>query len=293
MATDDKTRLSYIEGYLSIFLNILLFGLKLWAGIVSKSVAITADAWHTLSDSISSIVVIWGTKISRKPADHDHPFGHGRAELISAFVIGFLLLFVCYEFVVKSITSLTTHSESVFTKWAVIVTVISIVLKEFMAQLAIHWGKKTDSKALKADGWHHRSDALSSLAILVGIFISRYYWWVDGVLGLVVSGFILYSAYEIIKDTISAILGESPNEKLITEMIALGNEAAGLDIRMHHIHIHSYGDHIELTFHIYLPTTYDLKASHDVCSRVEDAIKDKYGYVSTIHVEPDDLIENN
>lgn len=289
---DKKTRLSYLEGYLSICVNIILFALKLWAGIVSRSVAITADAWHTLSDSISSIVVIWGTKISKKPADHDHPFGHGRAELVSAFIIGFLLLFVCYEFVVKSIASLTSHAESVFTKWAVIVTVISIVVKEIMAQLAIYWGKITDSKALKADGWHHRSDALSSCAILVGIFISKYYWWVDGILGLVVSGFILYSAYEIIKDTISAILGESPSDDIISELIALGNKAAGQDIGMHHIHIHNYGDHIELTFHIYLPTTYDLKSSHDICSKVEDAIKEKYGYISTIHVEPNDLIEN-
>ncbi len=293
MTKDIKTKLSYIEGYISIFVNILLFGLKLWAGTISKSVSITADAWHTLSDSISSIVVIWGAKVSKKPADNDHPFGHGRAELIGAFIIGFLLLFVCYEFVIRSIVSITTRSESVFTKCAVIVTIISIIVKEIMARLAIYWGKITNSKSLRADGLHHRSDVLSSLVILVGIFISKYYWWADGVLGLIVSGFILYSAYEIIKDTISSILGESPSKKIIAEMIALGNETAGMDIRMHHIHLHTYGDHIELTLHIYLPANYNLKESHDLCNKLEDAIKDKYGYTSTIHVDPDDIIENN
>lgn len=292
MATDQKSRLSYIEGYLSIVINLLLFALKLWAGIVSRSIAITADAWHTLSDSISSIVVIWGTKISKKPADKDHPFGHGRAELISAFIIGFLLLFVCYEFVVRSVTSLTSQTETVFTRLAIIATVISIVLKELLAQLAFLWARKTDSKALKADGWHHRSDALSSIVILVGIFLGRYFWWVDGVLGLIVSGFILYSAYEIIKDTISAIMGERPKDGFISELKELGNKVAGRNLGIHHIHIHKYGDHMEITFHIYLPASFDLKESHAIASNVENAIIEKYGYIPTIHVEPNDLIEN-
>lgn len=292
MASDQKSRLSYIEGYLSIIINFLLFGLKLWAGTVSRSIAITADAWHTLSDSISSIVVIWGTKISRKPADKNHPFGHGRAELISAFIIGFLLLFVCYEFVVKSIISLTNETETVFTKLAIIVTVVSIVLKELMAQLAFFWGKKIDSTALKADGWHHRSDALSSIVILIGIFLGRYFWWVDGVLGLIVSGFILYSAYEIIKDTISAIMGEKPDNDFISELKKLGNEVSGRDLGIHHIHIHRYGDHLEMTFHIYLPSSFNLEESHSIASKVENAIMKKYGYIPTIHVEPNDHMEN-
>jgi cation diffusion facilitator family transporter len=292
MATDQKTRLSYLEGYLSIIVNFLLFALKLWAGTVSRSVAITADAWHTLSDSISSIVVIWGAKISKKPADKDHPFGHGRAELISAFVIGFLLLFVCYEFVVRSISSLLSQTETVFTTLAIIATVSSIVLKEIMAQLAFLWARKTDSKALKADGWHHRSDALSSIVILIGIFISKYYWWVDGVLGLIVSAFILYSAYEIIKDTISAIMGEHPDNDFISELKELGNKVSGRDIGIHHVHVHRYGDHMEMTFHIYLPSSFNLDECHDIASKVENAVMEKYGYIPTIHVEPNDHMEN-
>ena len=292
MGKDQKTRLSYIEGYLSIVVNILLFAIKLWAGIVSKSVAITADAWHTLSDSISSIVVVWGAKISKKPADRDHPFGHGRAELISAFIIGFLLLFVCYEFVVKSIVSLTSQTETVFTKLAIIATIISVVVKELMAQLAFLWAKKTDSKALKADGWHHRSDALSSVVILIGIFLGRYFWWIDGVLGLIVSAFILYSAFEIIKDTISSIMGETPDKDFICELKKLGNEISGRDLGIHHVHIHRYGDHLEMTFHIYLPSSFNLEESHAIASKVENEVMKKYGYIPTIHVEPNDHMEN-
>ena len=98
----DKNNLPYVEGVLSIIANILLFGLKYWAGIVSGSIAIMADAWHTLSDSLSSVIVLLGTKFSKKPADKDHPFGHGRADLIAAFIIGIMLLLVSFDFMLKS-----------------------------------------------------------------------------------------------------------------------------------------------------------------------------------------------
>lgn len=289
MNKDEKTRLSYIEGSLSIVVNTVLFGIKLWAGIVSNSVAITADAWHTLSDSISSIVLLLGAKISRKPADNKHPFGHGRAEVISAFIIGFLLLFVGYEFVMKSYDSLMNRSESTFTLLAIIVTCISIITKESIAQYAFWAARKTGSKALKADGWHHRSDALSSVVILAGIFLGKYYWWIDGALGFIVAGFIIYSAYEIIKDTVSAIMGETPEDDFVDELRVFCNNVAERDVTLHHVHMHTYGDHIELTFHIYLPGMWNLVDTHKISTKLERAVAKKYGYDPTIHVDP---IEN-
>jgi len=286
MNKDDKTRLSYIEGSLSIVVNTVLFGIKLWAGIVSNSVAITADAWHTLSDSISSIVLLLGAKISKKPADNKHPFGHGRAEVISAFIIGFLLLFVGYEFVMKSYDSLMNRGESTFTLLAIIVTCISILTKESLAQYAFWAARKTGSKALKADGWHHRSDALSSVVILAGIFLGKYYWWIDAVLGFIVAGFIIYSAYEIIKDTVSAIMGETPEDDFIDELRAFCNTVAERDVALHHVHMHTYGDHIELTFHIYLPAMWNLVDAHEISTKLEGAVAKKYGYDPTIHIDP-------
>jgi cation diffusion facilitator family transporter len=287
MKNVDKTRFAYIEGFLSIIVNTLLFALKLWAGIVSNSIAITADAWHTLSDSISSIILIVGTKISNKPADKEHPFGHGRAELITAFIIGFLLMFVGYEFIVKSYESLMSKtSSSTFTLLAIIVTIISIVVKESLAQFSFWAARKTKSKALKADGWHHRSDALSSVVILIGIFIGKYFWWVDAILGFVVAGFIMYSAYEIIKDAISSIMGETPDEDFVTDLMAFCNEVAERDLSIHHVHMHIYGNHIELTFHIYLPQEWNLLDSHVVSDKLEKALEEKYGYDPTIHVDP-------
>lgn len=286
MKNKDKTRLSYIEGFLSIIVNTLLFAIKLWAGIVSNSVAITADAWHTLSDSISSLVLIIGAKISKKPADSRHPFGHGRAEVISAFIIGFLLLFVGFEFIVKSYDSLINRSESSFTLLAIIVTIISIITKEGLAQYAFWAARVSGSKALKADGWHHRGDSLSSIVILAGIFLGRYYWWIDGALGFVVAGFIIYSAYEVIKDTVSAIMGETPEDDFIDELRVFCNMIAERDVTLHHVHMHTYGDHIELTFHIYLPAEWNLVEAQIISNKIEDAVAKKYDFNPTIHIDP-------
>lgn len=282
----DKTRLSYIQGILSIIVNTLLFIIKLWAGILSNSIAITADAWHTLSDSLSSIVLLIGAKISKKPADCRHPFGHGRAELITTFIIGFLLIFVGYEFIVRSFESFSNQTSSNYTTFAIVATIISIIVKESLAQYAFWASRKTGSKALKADGMHHRSDALSSIVILAGIFIGQIYWWIDGVLGLLVACFIIYSAYEIIKDTISAIMGVTPDENLVEEIKAYCNTVANRDVHVHHVHIHTYGDHNELTFHIYLPSDWNLVHSHEIADKLEQAINERFGFDSTIHIDP-------
>jgi cation diffusion facilitator family transporter len=176
---ENKTGI--LATYGSILLNIFLFVIKLWAGIVSSSVAIIADAWHTLSDSISSDAVLIGLKVSAKPADKEHPYGHGRAEVIASIVVSMLLAIIGFSFLKESIIKLQTRSEVEYGTIAVVVTIVSLLVKEFMAQYSIIIGKRTNSKSMIADGWHPRSDAISSLVILVGIFIGRYYWWIDGV----------------------------------------------------------------------------------------------------------------
>lgn len=208
VSTTNNTnkKIAYLQGWISIIVNGLLFILKYWAGFVTGSLALMADAWHTLSDSLSSIIVVIGTKISNKPPDKEHPFGHGRAELIAAIIIGVILGLIGFEFARDSIARLANHGSVVFGKFAIWVTVISIVVNECLAQFSFWAGRTTGNPALKADGWHHRSDAISSLIILVGIFAGSYFWWIDGVLGLIVSLLIFYAAYEIIKEGTDPLL---------------------------------------------------------------------------------------
>jgi cation diffusion facilitator family transporter len=141
----DKNKAGYIEGFVSILVNTGLFGLKLWAGTVSGSIALTADVWHTLSDSLSSIIVIFGIKLSSRKPDKEHPFGHGRWEQIAAIFIGFLLALIAYDFLKDSILQFKTKESANFGMLAIVVTIISIVVKEGLAQYAFYICKKQET----------------------------------------------------------------------------------------------------------------------------------------------------
>jgi cation diffusion facilitator family transporter len=249
-------------------------------------VAIIADAWHTLSDSLSSIFVIVGAKVSSMPPDQKHPFGHGRAELIASILIAALLGFVAYEFTLESISKLISREETIFGTIAIVVTIISVLFKELLAQYAFWAARKTKSNSLKADGLHHRTDAISSVLILIGIFLGNYFWWIDGVLGIIVAMMILYAAYEILKDAISHLLGEAPDPELEKKLNKCASKLTHLDLNIHHIHLHNYGHHKELTFHINLPKTMSVADAHILTDKIETQIKADLNMVSTIHVEP-------
>lgn len=282
----DSNLIGLLEGWLSIIFNVLLFALKYWAGVVTGSVAIMADAWHTLTDSISSIVVLVGLKISSKPPDKNHPFGHGRVELIAAVIIGVLLAIIAFDFILEAINSLKSKEVVIFGNLAIIVTIISIVIKEILAQYAFWAAKKTNLKSLKADAWHHRSDAISSLLILAGIFISKYFWWIDGVLGIIVSLVIAYTAIKILKDAINPLLGEEASEGIINQIRDICYEVVTFELHPHHFHIHNYGNHIEITFHLKFPPDYQIDKACKAVEKIEKLIKEKINYDATIHIEP-------
>ncbi len=282
----DKNKYIIREGWLSVIGNIILFGLKYWAGIVTGSLALIADAWHTLSDSVSSVIVLIGGKISEKPADDDHPFGHGRAEHIAAIIIGVLLAFVAFDFVVQAIEKLGSKKPTFFGTIAWVVTIVSIIAKEALAQYAFWAAKKTDATLLSADGWHHRTDALSSIVILIGIAVSSYFWWTDAVLSFIIALMIGYTSYQILSKEIISLLGESPSDELLREIKETVQDGFDEPLYLHHIHIHKYGDHTELSCHIKLPPQMPLNEAHEICTRVEQAIKKKFGFVSTVHPEP-------
>lgn len=283
---NKNQKLAYTEGWLSIVTNILLFSLKYWAGYVTGSVAIIADAWHTLSDSLSSIFVIVAAKVSSKPPDRKHPFGHGRAELIASVLIAALLGFVAYEFISESIARLIKKDKVLFGTIAVVVTIISVVVKELLAQYAFWASRKTNSETLRADGLHHRTDALSSLIILVGIFLGNFFWWIDGVLGIIVALLILYAAYDILKESMSRLLGEAPSPKLKDTLVYIAGKVTNIDLNIHHIHVHNYGNHNELTFHIKVPKNMNVEQAHQLCDKFEKAIETDLDMIATIHMEP-------
>ena len=282
----DSKKYIIREGWISIIGNTILFLLKYWAGIVTGSLALIADAWHTLSDTVSSVIVLIAGRVSRKPADDDHPFGHGRAEHIAAIIIGVLLAIVAFDFVIGAIEKYSSKEKTIFGTVAWIATIISILSKEGMAQYAFWAAKKCNSSILKADGWHHRSDALSSIVILIGLAVGNYFWWTDAVLSFIVALMIGYASYEILSKEIKSLLGESPKEDLLVSIREEAQNACDQPIYLHHIHIHNYGHHSELSCHIKLPPKMPLEEAHEICTRIENAVEEKFGYISTIHPEP-------
>ena len=283
--TYNRKRLALLAGWLSICGNTILFGLKLWVGLLTGSVALTADAWHTLTDSISSAIVIFSTWISQKPADEQHPFGHGRTDLVCSVIIGVLLGVIGFEFIFKAVEQLRAGESVYYGMLAIVVTVVSIGGKEAMAQYAFWAARKTQNPILRADGWHHRTDALSSIVVLVGILCSGFFWWVDGVLGIIVAFMIFFASYEILRDSINRLIGERPDSEMLAEINAL-IERLQPDVRPHHYHLHRYGDHVELTFHITMPPHLSLKEAHDQAHQIERELRENMDIEATIHMEP-------
>jgi len=281
-----RRRSAYAAGWAALVANIALFGLKYWAGIVSGSIAIIADAWHTLSDSVTSLVVIVGTAVGARPADREHPFGHERAEVIAALVVGVLLAVLGANFIVEGIDRLRGGAAATFGTPAIVVTVVSILSKEALAQYAFRAARVSGNDSVRADGWHHRSDALSSVLVLVGIIVGQRFWWVDGVLAVLVAGLLLYAAWDVMWSSVSTLMGERPGEELLETIDSVSREVAGEQAASHHVHVHSYGTVREVSFHIKLPPEMSLRDGHALASRIESRLREEAGVEATVHVEP-------
>jgi cation diffusion facilitator family transporter len=285
MKTQSRN-LGYIEGWASVILNTALFGVKYWAGTRFGSVAMIADAWHTLSDTLTSVVVIIGFFIASRPADRGHPFGHGRAEPIGAVIIAALLAVVAVNFLTQSIDRLRNAQAAAFGLPAIIIFLVSVALKEALARFSYWAGRKINSPSLKADGWHHRSDAIASGLIVVGALFGARFWWVDGVMGILISLLILYATFDILKSAAASLLGTKPTPELEGRLRTLIAATSPSATNFHHLHMHAYGEHSELTFHLNFPPEMPLHEAHLHASQVEDAIRREMQAEATIHIEP-------
>jgi cation diffusion facilitator family transporter len=288
----EKKKAGYTEGIVSIVVNSVLFGFKLWVGIISGSIALIADAWHSLSDSLTSIFVVVAAKLSSRKPDSEHPFGHGRWEHIAALFIAFFLMVIGYDFIKESLERFNSQDAVQFGTLAYVITFISILVKEALAQYAFYLARKTGNVSVKADGWHHRADALSSFIVLVGILFAKYFWWMDSVLGIIVSLMLFFAAYKIIKESVAKLLGEKPSPELVKEIDEKVKGLYANDLYLHHFHIHNYVNHQELTLHIRLDKNLSIEAGHKIATDIENCIKEQFGIVATVHVEPMDFLHS-
>jgi len=262
-----------LEAWVSIIGNIILFGVKFTIGVLIGSISIVADAFHTLSDVLSSLVVLLGFKFSSKGPDEEHPYGHGRLEYISTLVISILLILTGLEFV-KSSVDRFIHPISVGGGWwVVVIMILSAVLKEWMARFALALGEEIESSTLKADAWHHRSDAIAAFLVAVGNMAAvRELHWVDPLLGLGVSGLIIYTGWELAHSSGSRLIGTSPPAEVV-ELICNHAKSVPAVEEVHQVQVHDYGYHKVLTAH---------KAADEVERRLAGLLQAEV----VVHVDP-------
>lgn len=274
-----------------IFLNVCLFAGKYFAGIISGSVAITADAFNNLSDAGSSFITLVGFLFAGKEPDPDHPFGHGRFEYISGFVVSLAILLMGFELLKSSIGKIL-HPQAVDTSMlAMGILLVSIAVKLYMAFYNHTVGKKIDSAAMEATAADSLSDSVATAVVFIAMLVMRFAGInIDGICGVLVALFILYAGISAAKDTLNPLLGLAPDKEFvqqIEEIVTAHEEVTG----MHDLVVHDYGPgRCMISLHAEVPGDKNIFDLHDAIDRIERELHEKLGCEAVIHMDP---IETN
>lgn len=291
---DDKVRNSYgmLGGVIGILVNVILFIIKLSVGIIVSSIAITADAFNNLSDAGSSLITILGFKLSSKPADREHPFGHGRIEYLSALLVAFMVMLVGFEFIKSSFEKIITPEPITFDMISFILLIVSIFFKLWLSKFNKFIGEKINSAALKASSTDALIDVVTTICIAISLLVSRFTSLpIDGYMGIFVSLFIVYSGFNLVKDTVNPLLGEAPDPKLvesIQEMVLSYNNILGT----HDLIIHNYGPgKCMASIHAEIPSDINVVDIHEIIDKAEREISSALKIYLVIHIDPICIIE--
>jgi cation diffusion facilitator family transporter len=285
---DLKVRAQYgaLEGWTSIVVNSVLFLVKLAMGLYIASVSLVADAVHTLSDSATSIVLLLGFQAAKRPSDKEHPFGHGRMEAVSALVISVLLFVAGFELLKGSIHRIIEPRVSTASLWIIALVIATMAVKELMARFSLELGNIIDSAALKADAFHHRSDAISTAFVVVALVASRFgFNRADGTMGCFVSLIIFFSAYKIAKEAINPLLGEPPSKQTLREIETVAKGHNGV-LGVHDIICHRYGQTNIISLHIEVSDRLSAPELHTLAEVVEEDITARMGGSVVVHIDP-------
>ncbi|WP_017417129.1 cation diffusion facilitator family transporter [Clostridium tunisiense] len=282
-----REKYGYLGGIVGIVVNLLLFGVKFTVGLIVNSIAVTADAFNNLSDVGSSLVTIFGFKLSSKPADREHPFGHGRIEYISGLIVAFLVLMVGFEFVKSSFDRIKNPTPVEFSFVPFILLLISILFKVWLSKFYKNIGGKINSSALQASGVDALSDVVSSSTVAFSLLISRFTSFpIDGYIGMAVSAVILYAGYNLIKDTLNPLLGTAPDKELVESIQQLLLNYEHID-GTHDLLVHNYGPgRIIASIHAEVPLNISVVKIHEVIDRAEKEISAELDIYLVIHMDP-------
>lgn len=292
---DDKVRNCYgvLGGTVGIIVNSILFILKLSIGLIVSSIAITADAFNNLSDALSSIITIAGFKLANKPADEEHPFGHGRLEYLSALAVAFLVMLVGFQFVKSSINRIINPETIEFELIPFILLIISITFKLWLSGFNKHIGKLINSSALKAASIDALGDVFTTTCVAISFLASKFTTLpIDGFIGTFVALFIMYSGFSLVKETIDPLLGQAPEPELVSNIKKMMLEYEHI-IGVHDLIVHNYGPgRCMASIHAEVPSDISVITLHEVIDMAEKEISNELKIQLTIHMDPICLIND-
>jgi len=289
--TDEKIRerYGYLGGIVGILINSLLFLIKLFTGITTKSISIIADGFNNLSDLISSIITMVGFKLAGKPADEEHPFGHGRVEYLSALIVSVIVILVGLQFIKVSFNRIVNPKPVIFNMVAFILILISIFAKIWLSQFNKYLGKSINSNALVASSLDARGDVFTSFCVAISLILSKWTSFpIDGYIGILISLFIVYSGFSLIKDTLNPLLGEPPDPQLV-EKIKKGVLKYEYISGVHDLIIHNYGPgKCMASIHAEIPQDISVVTIHEVIDKAERELSSELNIYLVIHMDPID-----
>ena len=287
--SEQMTRQIYgtICSITGIMLNVLLFAGKYFAGVISGSIAITADAFNNLSDAGSSCITLVGFRLAGKKPDVDHPFGHGRFEYISGFIVSLAILMMGFELAKSSVSKIINPEPVDTSSVAMIILVVSIAVKLYMVLYNRTVGKKINSSAMKSTAMDSFSDALATTFVLVSMIVMKFAEVnIDGYTGVLVAAFILFTGYNAAKDTINPLLGKNPEPEFVEAVknIVMSHEKV---VGIHDMVVHDYGPgRVMVSLHAEVPGNGDIFELHDAIDHIERELGEELGCEAVIHMDP-------
>lgn len=284
---DARKKIGYLGSIVGLVSNLILALAKVIIGLLLSSVSVIADGINNLSDAASSIITIIGFRMANKPADKEHPYGHGRIEYISALLVAFMVILVGFQFIQTSYDRIVNPKVVQFQLVPFIILIVSIFVKLWLAKFNNYLGAKINSTGLKATATDAMGDVLTTTVVVISIIIGRFTTLpIDGIIGIIVSLIIIYNGYNLVKETISPLIGEAPDEELID---AINEDLVSYEyiLGTHDLHIHSYGaGRTMATVDVEFPADVDNITIHEVIDRMEREIGEKYDLTLVIHMDP-------
>ena len=286
-STEVRTRYGMLASVVGIFCNVLLFSVKLTIGLILSSLAVTADAFNNLSDAASSIISFIGVKMAGKPADAEHPFGHGRIEYIAALIVSFLVIEVGFTFFKSSISKILHPEEISFDLVPFVILILSILVKLWMAFFNNKLGKRIDSKVMLATAADSLVDVITTSATVLSIIICHFTSInVDAIAGLIVSAIVIWSGISIAKDTLEPLIGERVPAELYQKITDIVESYDGI-VGTHDLIVHNYGPNRSMaTIHAEVPNDINIEVSHEIIDKIERDVKKDLNILLVIHMDP-------